>query len=228
MKKKNEAFVPKKNEPRGAYILHALEDHFLNGDAYTTDDEAIHICMQAAHGISYRQLRSDMDYLISIGKLVFEGSRLYLAKTKRYEDFAAKELAEILPNNNLDAETATIGLYVQLSSPSSCSARKKPRTSSSTLPAGCGREIACGSELFCSSVWRIVFKSRRNCSRCACWHSARQSQFVRCPAGMADRSSHACRCSGLSKNSVVPNRAVCGLSCMACYLRCQPLVCLRV
>ncbi len=228
MKKKNEAFVPKKNEPRGAYILHALEDHFLNGDAYTTDDEAIHICMQAAHGISYRQLRSDMDYLISIGKLVFEGSRLYLAKTKRYEDFAAKELAEILPNNNLDAETATIGLYVQLSSPSSCSARKKPRTSSSTLPAGCGREIACGSELFCSSVWRIVFKSRRNCSRCACWHSARQSQFVRCPAGMADRSSHACRCSGLSKNSVVPNRAVCGLSCMACYLRCQPLVCLRI
>ena len=108
MKKKNEAFVPKKNEPCGAYILHALEDHFLNGDAYTTDDEAIHICMQAAHGISYRQLRSDMDYLISIGKLVFEGSRLYLAKTKRYEDFAAKELAEILPNNNLDAETATI------------------------------------------------------------------------------------------------------------------------
>ena len=96
MKKKNEAFVPKKNEPRGAYILHALEDHFLNGDAYTTDDEAIHICMQAAHGIFYRQLRSDMDYLISIGKLVFEGSRLYLAKTKRYEDFAAKELAEIL------------------------------------------------------------------------------------------------------------------------------------
>ena len=108
MKKKNEAFVPKKNEPRGAYILHALEDHFLNGDAYTTDDEAIHICMQAAHGISYRQLRSDVDYLVSIGKLVFEGSRLYLAKTKRYEDFAAKELAEILPNNNLDAETATI------------------------------------------------------------------------------------------------------------------------
>ena len=49
MKKKNEAFVPKKNEPCGAYILHALEDHFLNGDAYTTDDEAIHICMQAAH-----------------------------------------------------------------------------------------------------------------------------------------------------------------------------------
>ena len=121
-----------------------------------------------------------------------------------------------------------IGLYVQLSSPSSCSARKKPRTSSSTLPAGCGREIVCGWELLCSSVWRIVFKSRRNCSRCACWHSARQSQFVRCPAGMADRISHACRCSGLSRNSVVPKRAVCGLSCMACYLRCQPLVCLRV
>ena len=108
MKTKNEAFVPKKNEPRGAYILHSLDQHFRNGDAYTTDDEAIHICMQEAHGISYRQLRSDMDYLISVGKLVFEGSRLYLAKTKRYEDFAAKELAEILPNNNLDTETAKI------------------------------------------------------------------------------------------------------------------------
>ena len=106
--------------------------------------------------------------------------------------------------------------------PSSCSARKKPRTSSSTLPAGCGREIACGSELFCSSVWRIVFRSSRNCSRCACWHSARQSQFVRCPAGIADRISHACRCSGLSKNSVVPNRAVFGLSCMVCYHRPLP------
>ena len=111
---------------------------------------------------------------------------------------------------------------VRHSSPSSCSARKKPRTSSSTLPAGCGREIVCGSELLCSSVWRIVFRSSRNCSRCACWHSARQSQFVRCPAGIADRSSHACRWSGLSRNSVVPKRAVCGLSCMACYHRPLP------
>ena len=84
MKTKNEAFIPKKNEPRGTYILQALDEHFRNGDAYTTDDEAIHICMQAARGISYRQLRSDMDYLISPGKLVFERSRLYLAKTKRY------------------------------------------------------------------------------------------------------------------------------------------------
>ena len=32
----------------------------------------------------------------------------YLAKTKRYEDFAAKELAEILPNNNLDTDNPTI------------------------------------------------------------------------------------------------------------------------
>lgn len=84
MKTKNEAFIPKKNEPRGTYILQALDEHFRNGDAYTTDDEAIHICMQTARGISYRQLRSDMDYLISTGKLVFEGSRLYLAKTKQY------------------------------------------------------------------------------------------------------------------------------------------------
>ena len=76
MKTKNEAFIPKKNEPRGTYILQALDEHFRNGDAYTTDDEAIHICMQAARGISYRQL--------STGKLVFERSRLYLAKTKRY------------------------------------------------------------------------------------------------------------------------------------------------
>ncbi len=61
------------HKARGAYILHSLDQHFRNGDAYTTDDEVIHICMQEAHGISYRQLRSDMDYLISIGKLVFEG-----------------------------------------------------------------------------------------------------------------------------------------------------------
>ena len=76
MKTKNEAFIPKKNEPRGTYILQALDEHFRNGDAYTTDDEAIHICMQAARGISYRQLRSDMDYLISTGKLVFEAASI--------------------------------------------------------------------------------------------------------------------------------------------------------
>ncbi len=33
MKKKSEAFVPKKNEPRGTYILQALDEHFRNGDA---------------------------------------------------------------------------------------------------------------------------------------------------------------------------------------------------
>ena len=55
MKTKKEAFVPKKNEPRGAYILHALDQYFRSGDAYTSDDEAIHVCMQEAHGISYIQ-----------------------------------------------------------------------------------------------------------------------------------------------------------------------------
>ena len=155
--------------------------------------------------------------------------RLHICRFRndRYTEIRLPSLT--LPGNRRRPRTyQNIGLYVQLSSPSSCSARKKPRTSSSTLPAGCGREIVCGWELLCSSVWRIVFRSSRNCFRCACWHSARQSQFVRCPAGIADRSSHACRWSGLSRNSVVPKRAVCGLSCMACYLRCQPLVCLCI
>lgn len=57
------------------------------------------------------------------------------------EDLQAEEeeYRDNIPENMQESER-----YVQLSSPSSCSARKKPRTSSSTLPAGCGREIVCG------------------------------------------------------------------------------------
>ena len=95
--------------------------------------------------------------------------RLHICRFRndRYTEICLPSLT--LPGNRRRPRTyQNIGLYVQLPSPSSCSARKKPRTSSSTLPAGCGREIACGSELFCSSAWRIAFKSFRNCSRCAC------------------------------------------------------------
>ena len=34
MKKKSEAFVPKKNEPRGTYILQALDEHFQRAHAH--------------------------------------------------------------------------------------------------------------------------------------------------------------------------------------------------
>ena len=93
--------------------------------------------------------------------------RICRSRNAQYTEICLPSLT--LPGNRRRPRTyQNNGLYVQLSSPSSCSARKKPRTSSSTLPAGCGREIVCGWELLCSSVWRIAFKSFRNCSRCAC------------------------------------------------------------
>ena len=71
--------------------------------------------------------------------------RLHICRFRndRYTEIRLPSLT--LPGNRRRPRTyQNIGLYVQLSSPSSCSARKKPRTSSSTLPAGCGREIVCG------------------------------------------------------------------------------------
>ena len=63
-------------------------------------------------------------------------------------------------------------------------------------PAGCGREIVVDRSCFAAPFGELVLSPWGNCSRCACWHSARQSQFVRCrpgsqteappPAGAAD------------------------------------------
>lgn len=85
---------------RGAYILTALEDALKSGDAYfTSEADAIRSCQRKYQNVSLDKLKADFDYLLETGDLVFEGSRLYLHKVQRYEDFVASELASILPHN---------------------------------------------------------------------------------------------------------------------------------
>ena len=85
---------------RGAYILNALEEHTLNGDAYVLFDEAYEVCC-SDRKVSFKVFLDDLMFLIKAGMLVREGSRLYLAKTYRYEEAASEYLARILANNHL-------------------------------------------------------------------------------------------------------------------------------
>ena len=89
-----------KHRAHGAYILTELEDSLKNGDAYfASEADAIRICQRKYKNVSLSKLKADFDYLLENGDLVFEGSRLYLYKVQRYEDFVASELASILPRN---------------------------------------------------------------------------------------------------------------------------------
>ena len=88
------------HKARGAYILTALEKYLRNGDAYfASEADAFRICQRKYKNVSLDKLKADFDYLLENGDLVFEGSRLYLHKVQRYEDFVASELASILPHN---------------------------------------------------------------------------------------------------------------------------------
>lgn len=85
---------------RGAYILNALNQHTLNGDAYVLFDEAYEICCHD-HKVTFKSFLDDLMFLIKNGELHREGSRLYLTKTFRYEEAASEYLAQILSNNHL-------------------------------------------------------------------------------------------------------------------------------
>lgn len=85
---------------RGAYILNALEQHSLNGDAYVLFDEAYRICCPD-HQVTFKVFLDDLMFLIKSGALHREGSHLYLEKTYRYEEAAAEYLAHILGDNLL-------------------------------------------------------------------------------------------------------------------------------
>ena len=88
------------HKARGAYILTALEKYLRDGDAYfTSEADAFRVCQRKYKNVPLNTLKADFYYLLENGDLVFEGSRLYLYKVQRYEDFVASELASILPHN---------------------------------------------------------------------------------------------------------------------------------
>ncbi|MBR7149883.1 MAG: AAA family ATPase, partial [Oscillospiraceae bacterium] len=89
----------KANDPRSAYILAALERHCLNGDAYVMVEELYALCCTLRPRLGYEAFERDFTEQLGFGNLCREGRRIYLAKTLRYEEAAAKHLADILQEN---------------------------------------------------------------------------------------------------------------------------------
>ena len=89
--------------PRGTYILNALEQHSLNGDAYILFDEAYDICCRD-HTVVFKSFLDDLMFLIKNGDLLREGSRLYCTRIYRYEEAASAHLVQILTDNVMEFE----------------------------------------------------------------------------------------------------------------------------
>lgn len=88
-------------ELRGCYMLESLEAITLNGDAYTDESALYRACREQRSKLTPDVFAADKRFLLGEGFLHREGTRLYLSKTWRYEESAAKALAEILYNNSL-------------------------------------------------------------------------------------------------------------------------------
>lgn len=90
-------------DKRGLYILRAMEDISLNGDAYTTIEALYKACQRNKKWLSYSAFREDLSFLLHEGRLHLEGQRLYTTYNWRCEQSAAVSLAGILRTPNLDA-----------------------------------------------------------------------------------------------------------------------------
>ena len=90
------AVVNYMNLRRGKYVIVALEEHCLNGDAYTTEEALYRLCKRKTPELAYETYRADLDELLRLGILHLEDGCLYLMDTWRYEETAAKEIASIL------------------------------------------------------------------------------------------------------------------------------------
>lgn len=93
-------YYPK--DKRGMYILRAMEDISLNGDAYTTMEALFKVCQRNDRRLSYVPFREDLSFLLHQGLLHLEGQRLYTNYNWRCEQSAAASLANILRGPNLD------------------------------------------------------------------------------------------------------------------------------
>ena len=89
-------------DKRGIYILRAMEDISLNGDAYTTIEALFRVCQRNDRRLSYSAFREDLAFLLHKGLLHLEGQRLYTTYNWRCEQSAAISLANILHAPSLD------------------------------------------------------------------------------------------------------------------------------
>lgn len=86
---------------RGQYLLNAMEEMTMNGDAYVSGDQLYRFAKRSHKAMTYDQFRSDRAFLLKEGFLRLEGTRLYQKNIWEYENAAAKALAEILAHNDL-------------------------------------------------------------------------------------------------------------------------------
>ena len=97
---------------RSRYVLQALEDICLNGDAYVTEDILYKRCQEKQKGLSYETFKLDLAEQIRLGYIYPEGSRLYAKRTWRYEEDAAKQLSAILQRPTLPTKAVPENLSV--------------------------------------------------------------------------------------------------------------------
>lgn len=88
----------KKEVMWGGYILVALEKYSLNGDSYVHTNEVYSLSRKVKQ-TNFAEFQEDFGFLIREGLICREGSRVYLKDTLRYEESAAKGVADILKNN---------------------------------------------------------------------------------------------------------------------------------
>ena len=94
------------------YVLRAMEDHCLNGDAYVAEDVLYRRCKERQRGLSYATFKADLAEQIRLGYIHPEGSHLYINRTWRYEEDASKQLVTILRQPTLPAMAVPENLSV--------------------------------------------------------------------------------------------------------------------
>ena len=94
-----------------AFILDKMNDIENNGDSYTDDDKLYALCKLQNEHLTYKSFLQGKHELIRMGYLAVEGKRLYLKRTLEYENTCAKQLAEILADNDTSAPELPSELY---------------------------------------------------------------------------------------------------------------------
>lgn len=82
------------------YIINAMGDLEMSGDAYVSDEQLYQHCCQDHSKLSISTFRQDKAVLLKKGLLHQEGRRLYRERIWKYENAAARVLSDILPHND--------------------------------------------------------------------------------------------------------------------------------
>jgi len=97
---------------RGQYILDALNDHCMGGDAYITAGNLYSLCLRKNDKLSYQEFSADLAELFRLMLITAEGENIYLTRIWRYEESAAQALSGLLLGNSLPAVSVPVGLSI--------------------------------------------------------------------------------------------------------------------